>query len=84
MKKFVRTLAQSVFSSEICSALHFNTGSQAANNSAGGIFYAVASYIGSVPCGALMRPLPVSRCNATGSGTFIVSSPQKSTSLLIF
>lgn len=45
------------------------------NANAAGIFYVTAESdktISSVPCGALMRPLPVSRCRATGSGTFLI------------
>ena len=38
--------------------LLFNRGGSVAHIHAGGIFYAAAYRISSVPCGALMRPLP--------------------------
>lgn len=44
-----------------------------ANHMPWAFFMPKAYRIGSVPCGALMRPLPDSRCIATGSGTFSVS-----------
>ena len=54
----------------LCSALHLRKARRLANNFAAGIFYAHGLSYSSVPCGALMRPLPFSRCSATGSGTF--------------
>lgn len=47
-------------------------------NIAAGISYVHGITYSSVPCGALMRPLPVSRWNATGSGTFFISLPTES------
>lgn len=58
----------------LCGALHISTGVEmSANNELRAFFMPKAYRIGSVPCGRLMPPLPQSRCNATGSGTFSVS-----------
>jgi hypothetical protein len=54
----------------LCSALHLRKARRLANNFAAGIFCVHGLSYSSVPCGALMRPLPFSRCSATGSGTF--------------
>lgn len=58
-----------------CGALHLNRATVSPTASAAGLFYGrgMCHNISSVPCGALMRPLPGSRCNATGSGTFFVA-----------
>ena len=54
----------------LCDALHLRKARRLANNLAAGIFCVPGYTYSSVPCGALMRPLPFSRCSATGSGTF--------------
>ena len=59
-----------------CGALHLNRATVSPTASAAGFFYGRGvchNTTSSVPCGALMRPLPGSRCNATGSGTFFVA-----------
>ena len=59
-----------------CSALHLNRATVSPTASAAGLFYGRGvchNTTSSVPCGALMRPLPGSRCRATGSGTFFVA-----------
>ncbi|WP_281795386.1 hypothetical protein [Paraprevotella clara] len=68
------SLAQSKKNAQLCGALHISTGVEmSANNELRAFFMPKAYRIGSVPCGRLMPPLPQSRCNATGSGTFSVS-----------
>ena len=57
----------------ICNAIHLKQASRLANNLLRAFFMPSVYDISSVPCGALMRPLPVSRCIATGSGTFFLS-----------
>ena len=54
----------------LCNELHLRKAIRLANNLAAGIFCVHGYTYSSVPCGALMRPLPFSRCSATGSGTF--------------
>lgn len=54
-----------------------------ANNQLRAFFMPKVYRIGSVPCGASMRPLPHSRCNATGSGTFSVSQSGTFKSVMI-
>ena len=58
-----------------CGALHLNRATVSPTASAAGLFYGrgMCHNTSSVPCGALMRPLPGSRCRATGSGTFFVA-----------
>ena len=65
------------FYSYLCNALHLNKATVSPSASAAGLFCGRDSRHthSSVPCGALMRPLPCSRCNATGSGTFFVPNP---------
>ena len=60
---------------DICNAFHLKQATESPTAFAAGNFFAsvISDIISSVPCGALMRPLPVSRWNATGSGTFSVS-----------
>lgn len=75
MKKFYAgKVAQSKYYFDICSALHFNQATESPTTLADGYFNGRGRRhsISSVPCGALMRPLPGSRCRATGSGTFSV------------
>ena len=68
------SLAQSKKNAHLCSALHISSEVEmSANNQLRAFFMPKVYRIGSVPCGALMRPLPDSRCSATGSGTFSVS-----------
>ena len=57
----------------LCNALQIETVAASPKPSAFFMTVGLAYNIGSVPCGALMRPLPVSRCSATGSGTFFLS-----------
>lgn len=58
-----------------CGAFHLNRATVSPTASAAGLFYGrgVCHNTSSVPCGALMRPLPGSRWKATGSGTFFVA-----------
>lgn len=76
-KNFVSRLRMSAKGATFASTYTSAFGGSVANNRAGGIFNAVAKHIGSVPCGALMRPLPKARCKSTGSGAFSVSARQK-------
>lgn len=65
-------------SAYICNALHLKQATKSPTATAAGFFYGRGlchNNTSSVPCGALMRPLPVSRCNATGSGTFFCIPP---------
>ncbi len=85
-EKIDKTLAHIGNYSDICNALHLNQATESPTATAAGLFYGRGSrYIttSSVPCGALMRPLPGSRCNATGSGTFSVS-PREQTNIQCF
>lgn len=71
---FGRNAWRSEKSAYLCSDFHLNKATASPTVSAVGYFYSRGSNpISSVPCGALMRPLPCSRCSATGSGTFFVS-----------
>lgn len=59
-----------------CGAFHLNRATVSPTASAAGLFYGRGvchNTTSSVPCGALMRPLPGSRWKATGSGTFFVT-----------
>ena len=58
-----------------CGAFHLNRATVSPTASAAGFFYGrgMCHNTSSVPCGALMRPLPGSRWKATGSGTFFVA-----------
>lgn len=59
-----------------CGAFHLNRATVSPTASAAGLFYGRGvchNTTSSVPCGALMRPLPGSRWKATGSGTFFVA-----------
>ena len=60
---------------DICNVFHLNQATESPTASAAGIYFArvIRDIISSVPCGALMRPLPDSRWKTTGSGTFSVS-----------
>ena len=78
------SLAQSKKNAHLCSALHISSEAEmSANNELRAFFMPKVYRIGSVPCGALMRPLPHSRCNATGSGTFPVSQSGTFKSVMI-
>lgn len=68
------TACKSGISAYLCNALHLSQATESPTAIAAGLFYGrgLCRDISSVPCGALMRPLPGSRCNATGSGTFSV------------
>ena len=74
------SLCISKINHHLCNALHFEKGEKARQITLLRAFFMSEAlpiiHIGSVPCGALMRPLPFSRCSATGSGTFSVSSPE--------
>ena len=72
---FQKGVARIGNNSDICNAVHLKQATESPTASAAGIYFArvIRDIISSVPCGALMRPLPVSRCTATGSGTFSVS-----------
>ena len=73
--KFGRNAWRSEKSAYLCSDFHLNKATASPTVSAVGYFYSRGSNpISSVPCGALMRPLPCSRWKSTGSGTFFVSA----------
>ena len=56
---FTPNLAQSKFYSEICSALHFETEAvKSPSKTRWHLLCLPVCYYSSVPCGALMRPLP--------------------------
>ncbi len=65
-------------SAYLCSAFHLKQAAESPTTLSAAFFMPLAYRISSVPCGALMRPLPVSRWNATGSGTFFISLPTES------
>ncbi|MBR8719927.1 hypothetical protein IX307_001187 [Bacteroides pyogenes] len=74
-KKSSRKLCVFKNNPHLCSALHSNRASRLAIITAG-IFYAfILRYWFRPPCGALMRPLPDSGCNATGKRNLSVFSP---------
>lgn len=85
-KKSAKTLADTDAARYLCSALHLKQATSSPTATAAGLFYGRGSChnTSSVPCGALMRPLPVSRCNATGSGTFSVSNPAENINTISF
>ena len=58
----------------ICSALHLIQASRFANTIAAGFFYAPGYTYSSVPCGALMRPLPESGVMQRGAELFLFPS----------
>jgi hypothetical protein len=63
----------------LCSALHSIQATSSPTASAVGLFCAFGrsdNFIGSVPCGALMRPLPVSGVVQRGAGPFSVPASQ--------
>lgn len=85
-EKIDKTLAHIGIYSDICSDFHLKQATESPTATAAGLFYGHGPcYIttSSVPCGALMRPLPVSRWKSTGSGTFSVS-PREQTNIQCF
>lgn len=63
----------------LCSALHSIQATSSPTASAVGLFCAFGrsdNFIGSVPCGALMRPLPVSGVTQRGAEPFSVPASQ--------
>ena len=67
-------------SAYLCSAFHFETGDSVAASPKPSAFFmavGVAYNIGSVPCGALMRPLPVSGGMQRGAEPFLFLSPRQ-------
>lgn len=86
-KKSCKIPCNSDFSAYLCSAFHLNKATVSPTAAAAGLFYGRDSRrynTSSVPCGALMRPLPCSRWNATGSGTFFIPSPAENIHTLSF
>ncbi len=64
----------------LCGAFHLNKATVSPTAIAAGLFYGRGHrQYSSVPCGALMRPLPCSRWKSTGSGTFFVPQSEKFT-----
>lgn len=64
-------------SAYLCSAFHLNQATESPIYMPAAFFMPLAYRISSVPCGALMRPLPDSRWKATGSGTFFIPAPKE-------
>ncbi|MFK2166435.1 hypothetical protein ACIXIU_10650 [Bacteroides fragilis] len=58
----------------LCSDFHFEQADSTANIAVG-IFYANGLSYSSVPCGALMRPLPVQGGSQRGAELFFVPFP---------
>ena len=85
-KKSAKNTCSSEFSDYLCSAFHLNKATESPTAQAAGLFFdrGCRHNISSVPCGALMRPLPCSRWNATGSGTFSVSVPTENINIISF
>ena len=77
LKNPLAGVCRSKKSAYLCSAVHLDKATESPTASAAGHFYGLGRRhrYSSVPCGALMRPLPCSRCTATGSGTFFVRIP---------
>nr|DAY88795.1 MAG TPA: hypothetical protein [Caudoviricetes sp.] len=63
---------QSKNNTHLCNAQHFDIGEKARYNFAAGIFYAHSLSYSSVPCGALMRPQPISGVEQRGAELFFV------------
>ncbi|MCM1391051.1 MAG: hypothetical protein NC216_12020 [Bacteroides sp.] len=64
--------------SDICSVFHLNQATESPTaESRHFLCLGVRHIHSSVPCGALMRPLPDSRWKTTGSGTFSFSRVNK-------
>ncbi len=85
-QKICKNACSSEKSAYLCSDLHLNRATTSPTATAAGLFYGrgLRHNISSVPCGALMRPLPCSRCKSTGSGTFYVSAPEENINTLRF
>ena len=85
-KKSAGKLADVSKSADICNDFHLKQATESPTAKAAGLFCGRGSchIHSSVPCGALMRPLPVSRWKATGSGTFSVSGPQENSNIFRF
>lgn len=66
-------IAHSKKSSYLCNALHFKTGDRVANKRRWHFLCHRVNYNSSVPCGTLMRPLPVLGVEQWGAELF--SSP---------
>ena len=73
---FARSLAFLEKNPHLCNAVHFDKATTFANFAVG-IFYAyrLILYKFRPPCGALMRPLPFSRCRTTGKRNLFCSLP---------
>ena len=67
---FARSLAFLEKNPHICNAVHLNQATRFANKAVG-IFCAHRSIYSSVPCGALMRPLPDSGVLQRGAELFL-------------
>ncbi|MBR8719928.1 hypothetical protein IX307_001186 [Bacteroides pyogenes] len=72
-KKSSRKLCVFKNNPHLCSVFHLKRASRLANCNAG-IFYAYCSKYGSVPCGALMRPLPFSGGRQRGAEPLLFPS----------
>ena len=68
---FARSLAFLEKNPHLCNALHLIRARRLANSYAASIFCACRSIYSSVPCGALMRPLPVSGGSQRGAELFL-------------
>ena len=67
---FARSLAFLEKNPHLCNALHLIRARRLANSYAASIFCACRSIYSSVPCGALMRPQPVSGARQRGAELF--------------
>ena len=85
-KKIRKNVCRLEKSAYICNDFHLNKATESPTAPAAGLFYGrgVCHNTSSVPCGALMRPLPCSRWKSTGSGTFSVSLPAENINIIRF
>ncbi len=72
-EKTLQSLGRFKKNRHLCSALHLIRARRLANIAAG-IFYACRFRYSSVPCGALMRPLPLSGVTQRGAELFLFPS----------
>ena len=73
-KKIACSLCGSKENNHLCNVLLLIRAGRLANNFAAGIFYAFGQTYSSVPCGALMRPLPESGGEQRGAELFLYPS----------
>ena len=73
LKKLLSKVCEFKKNPHLCSAVHLNQARRLANIAAG-IFYVHGITYSSVPCGALMRPLPDSGVQQRGAELFLFPS----------